>query len=470
MSAAEESAVAGLLRDLARRGVRWPTLGYLVGGAVRDALLGRPCKDFDWVVPDPERAAHELAEALGGAPFEMDAERRHWRVALAGSDEQAGVLHDFAPVREGAGDLAGDLTLRDLTINALALGADGRLIDPTNGLDDLRAGVVRMTSVAAMQADPVRPLRAVRIAAALEFRLEAETLAAVARLGKAQAEAAAAALAGQGHDVPGTAPIALPAMERVGAELNALMVAERAAQGFKLLGDSGLLKAYLPELEAGRDVGQGRGFHHLDVLGHSLEALNQLLHGFPGADLALRWAALLHDLGKPPTRQQGPLGRVTFYGHDKLGAEMAARALRRLRMEALLIGRVANLVRYHMLPLPRGERSARRFVHRRRELLPDLLKLMIADREAARGPLSSEAGRRAYRLALGQVIALLAEAPPIRPLLSGNDVMELLGIGPGPRVGEALALVAEARALGDLADEAEAKAFLQRYARAQGWR
>jgi poly(A) polymerase len=160
---------------------------------------------------------------------------------------------------------------------------------------------------------------------------------------------------------------------------------------------------------------------------------------------------------------------VTFYGHDKVGSQLATRALRRLRLEAELVERVAALVRYHMLPLPRGERAARRFVHRRRALLPDLLKLMIADREAARGPLASAAGRAAYRVALGQVVAIMGESPPQPPLLSGNEVMTLLNLAPGPRVGEALALVAEARALGDVANESQARELLLRYARAQGW-
>ncbi len=437
------------VRDLLAHLRPWPTGGWLVGGALRDALRGARSNDLDWVVADPRSAAQQLAAALGGSPFEMDAARRHWRVALAG-----GPVHDFAPPRHGGADIEGDLRLRDFTINAMALTETGELIDPLNGQADLKGKLVRMTSRAALEADPVRALRAVRFAATLRFRLEDETLAAATEVATAQAE--------------GAAP--LPAFERVGAELAHLMAAPTAAQGMQLLGDLGMFRRYLPELEAARGVTQGRGFHHLDVLDHSLEALNQLLHGFPAADAALRWATLLHDVGKPPTAGRGPFGRVTFYGHDKVGAELAATALRRLRMEAGLVERVAGLVRYHMLPLPQGERAARRFVHRRRALLPDLLKLMIADREAARGPLSSVAGRNAYRVALGQVIALLAEEPPQQePLLRGGEVMELLGLEPGPRVGEALALVAEARALGDVHDAAEARALLLRYARAQGW-
>lgn len=486
---AVNSAFTRLVQALGAQGVTWPLNGYLVGGSVRDALLHRPSKDFDWVVPDPAAAARALADSLGGSAFEMDSARRHWRVAVAD-----GVLHDFAPVREGASDITGDLALRDLTINALALGQDGRLLDPTGGMDDLNSRVVRTTSLEALRADPVRPLRAVRLAAALEFRIEDRTLSAMALIGVAQADAAARSVRELGRDLEdGSAanqatqqtvseagnshanrqrngePGALPAFERVGAELSALLATAKAAQGFKLLCDLGLLGVYLPELQACKGVDQGRGFHHLDVLDHSLEALNQLLHGFPEADLPLRWATLLHDVGKPPTKGKGPFGRVTFYGHDKEGAALTARALRRVRVESATVQRSSSLVRYHMLPLPRGEREAKRFVHKRRQLLPDLLKLMIADREAARGPLSSEAGRRAYRVALGQVIELMKETPARKPLLSGTEVIELLGISPGPRVGEALALVAEAHALGDLKDAADARAFLQRYAKIQGW-
>jgi poly(A) polymerase len=130
---------------------------------------------------------------------------------------------------------------------------------------------------------------------------------------------------------------------------------------------------------------------------------------------------------------------------------------------------VAALVRAHMRQLPKDERAARRFVHRLRPLLPDLLRLMVADREAARGPLASQAQRRRYRLALAEVVRLLEEAPPRAPLLRGDDVMRLLGVSPGPRVGRALRAVEEAHALGDVADRAEAEAYLLRLAAAQGW-
>ena len=185
--------------------------------------------------------------------------------------------------------------------------------------------------------------------------------------------------------------------------------------------------------------------------------------------MALRLATLLHDVGKPACRERDELGRLRFHGHADAGAEIAGRALRRLRYDRATVARAAELVRRHMLPLPKNEREARRFVHRRRALLPDLLQLMIADRESARGRLSSAATRRAYRAALARVVALLEERPPEPPLLDGDEVMRLLDLDPGPRVGEAIAFLAEARAVGDVRDREEATRALHRFARARGW-
>lgn len=425
----------------------WPDGAVLVGGAVRDALLGRSATDLDWLVQDPELSAKRHADALNGSPFLMDAVRRHWRVVLEG-----GITHDFVPLRAGASNLGEDMWLRDLTVNALALSQNGAVFDPTGGLEDLRRRRVRMTSLDSLRADAVRPLRAVRFAATLAFELDEETKEAVVEQFEAQRS--------------GSAP--LPAWERVSAELQALLAARGAARGFTLLKTLGGLALYLPELELGRGVMQG-ALHHQDVLDHQLEALNQLLNGFPDAGLALRWATLMHDVGKPASVGRTPLGSPTFYGHDKTGAEITREVLRRLRLPNEVVDRASALVRYHMLPLPREERAVRRFVHRRKALLPDLLKLMVADREAARGRAASAAGRQAYRTYVSGVLAELEVQPPIVPLLDGDDVMRLLDLDPGPNVGEALAVVAEAQALGDVRDREEATALLQRYAAAQGW-
>lgn len=441
----------------------WPENGVLVGGAVRDQLLRLEPRDFDWLVADPAAEAARCAQLTGGSLFCLDEEREHWRVVGPASGAGERVTHDYTPLlppsERGAipaldqrALIERDLTRRDLSVNSLALLPSGELIDPTGGALDLKHRRLRATAAANLRSDLVRPLRVARFATTLGFEIEATTRATVIELSAAQAAGG----------------LPLPAPERVGAELDALIMADAAAVGVRLLEDLGLLAVYLPEVAAGRGVEQ-RGLHHLDVLDHNVEALARLVAGFPDADSALRWATLLHDVAKPLTRDVDDFGRVRFHSHAEEGAKLTRSILRRLRLPSETVERAAGLVRHHMVPLPAGERAARRFVHRRRQLLPDLLKLMLADREAARGRQASAAGRTAYRLAMSRIIAVLEEPRPPAPLLDGDGVMKLLGLPPGPRVGEALAVLAEAVAVGDVEDLDGAERLLMGYARAQGW-
>lgn len=423
----------------------WPEGGLLVGGAVRDALLGRGITDLDWLVAQPERSASLAAGLLSGAHFALSEERGHWRVVTKDT------LRDYI---RPLGDLEEDLKSRDYTVNALALRQDGQLVDVTGGVADLRAGVLRMTGPEQLQADPVRLLRGVRLAVELELELEPATKAEIKRI---------AALHAAGS-------LPLPAWERSRAELDRILMSERAFSGLRLLSDTGLLDVYLPELAAGRGVDQG-GFHHLDVLDHQLEAVRQLLRHFPDSDLTLRWATLLHDIGKPGTRSEdgGDSRRVRFHGHDREGAEQARLLMQRLRQPAARTERTAQLVRRHMQPLPRDAKATGRFIHRYGELLPDLLRLMVADREAARGRLASAEARKRYRLDVGRVLKALAETPAEapEPLLSGAEIMELLGLEPGPEVGQAVRYLAELQAVGDARTVEEAVPHLKKYAEAQ---
>src|SRR5690606_14598601 len=158
----------------------WPEAGLLVGGAVRDLLVGRQPVDLDWQVPDPRSAATRQADLLGGSGFALDEQRDHWRVmGPPTSDSQPRVCHDF--VRAPA-DPVDDRWRRDLTINALAARPDGSLLDPTGGLADLRDGVVRMTSRTALLADSIRPVRAVRFAGTLGFTVEQATATLVSEM------------------------------------------------------------------------------------------------------------------------------------------------------------------------------------------------------------------------------------------------------------------------------------------------
>lgn len=423
----------------------FPPGGLLVGGAARDWLRGVAPRDYDWAVPDPAHAARAMAGALGGSAFPLDEGRGYWRVHLPGEAHHAAPHHDFVPL---PADVNEDLLRRDFTVNALAVTEGQKVLDPAGGQADLRARRLRMVGAANLRADPLRAWRAARLEVTLGFRLEPGTERVV--------RAVAAELAG------GT--LRMPAAERVRDELHALLRHPDAAHGLKRLEELGLLELTLPELREGLDLQQG-GFHHLDVFGHGLEALHQLLARLPDAPLPLRWAALLHDVGKPRSHTVDPAtGRTHFYGHDKLGAALATQMLTRLKLPGDDIRHVARLVEAHMVPLPAGEREARRFVHRRRDLLPDLLWVMLADREAARGPSSSEASRHAYAAAMNRVLEALEDRPaPPRPLLSGGDVMALLNLAPGPRVGEVLRALNEAAALGEVTDEAGARAFVRRW-------
>jgi len=411
----------------------FPPGALLVGGAARDLLRGQTPKDYDWITPDPAGAARALARELGGHAFPLDEVRNFWRVTVPGAQ------HDFVPL---PADLHEDLQRRDFTVNAIALQARGRSIDPTGGLRDLKRGTLRMISEANLRDDPLRLVRAARLGVTLGFTLDPATRDAVIRLA---------------HD----ATMRLPAAERVRDELTAMLRHADAARGVLLMRDLGLLHLHLPELLEGSGVRQG-GLHHLDVFEHNVEALHQLLARFPDADLTLRWAALLHDIGKPRTAAPDEMKRrTTFHGHERVGAAITRDILTRLRYPGALVERAAALVKAHMLPLPHDEREARRFVHRRRELLPDLLRLMLADREAARGRHAHEGGRLAYQQAMGLVLATIDEQPTRpEPILRGEDVMRLLGVDAGPVVGEALRAIHEAQAVGDIATSDEARAYL----------
>lgn len=415
----------------------FPPDAVLVGGAARDLLRGAAPndaapKDYDWAAPDPAAAARWVT-AERGAAFALDEQRQYWRAVVDG------MQHDFVPL---PADLESELLRRDFTVNALAIHADGQVSDPTGGLRDLKRRSLRMVSEQNLREDPLRLLRAARLATTLGFSLETQTREAVQRLA-------------QNLSLP------LPAAERISTELNTLLMSDDAVAGVLLMRELGLLGLYLPELLEGAGVTQG-GFHHLDVLDHNLEALHQLLARFPDADLALRWATLLHDIGKPRTKSIHPeTGRNTYYGHAELGADLAAGRLERLKQPRALGERAGALIHAHMIHLPASEREARRFVHRRRALLPDLLKLMLADREASRGPQSTPETRHAYQLGFERVLAALEDpAPTAAPLLTGREIMELLNLEAGPAVGQAVRTLAEAAALGDVKSKDEARAFL----------
>jgi poly(A) polymerase len=445
---------------------------WLVGGAVRDRLLGRPTRDFDVAVAgDPAEAAGRVARAAGGTPFHLSDAFDTWRVVAPGQRWQV----DVVALRDG--DIAADLAARDFTINAMAepLGG-GELLDPHGGRADLAGRRVRMVSAAALAEDPLRTLRACRLALELDLELEDGTAAEVARHAPAIERVAA---------------------ERVFAELKRIVTAPGARRGLELMEAHGLSAAVLPELPALRGVEQNV-FHHLDVHDHSLAVLDavialeadagplgrhaaavEALLGAPLADeltrgQAMRFAALLHDAAKPATRATRPDGRVTFIGHDSVGADLAAGVLRRLRASERLVDYVAALTRHHLRlgflvhEGPLSRRSTWRYLAATEPYEIDVTVFTVADRLATRGRNAEPAIAAHLELAremVGHALARRAAGRPA-PLVRGDELAAELGLRPGPRLGALLAALEEARFAGEVRTRedavAHARALLSR--------
>jgi poly(A) polymerase len=444
---------------------------WLVGGAVRDRALGREAPDdLDLVIDgDPGLAAKAMTAAARRegrqvACFELSREFGGWRVV----SQREGWQVDVEPLRGGS--LEADLLLRDFTVNAIAEPIGGGVeIDPLGGLEDLAVRRLRAAGPSAFVDDPLRVLRLVRIALELELTPDPTTV----RL--------AQAAAGRLRTVAG---------ERAFAELARVLDSPSAVRGMTLLHELGAISAVLPELEALRGVGQSR-FHHLDVHGHTLEVLERTvtltedpagtLAGDPTraleADLtallrepladgltrgsALRWGALLHDIAKPATRavREGD-GRVTFIGHDELGARLARTILERLRASERLRAHVSALVLNHLRlgflvhePQPLARRTVFSYLSRTEPVEVDVTLLSVADRLATRGDRSAEAIDAHLALARSMLVTALdwrsAGGAP-KPLLRGDELADALGIEPGPELGGLVRALAEAQYAGEV--------------------
>lgn len=483
--AALREALAGIALPLA-----------IVGGFVRDALLDRPNHDIDLAVDgDAEAAARTLARTLRGAVVPLDGERGTYRIALRQPLDGIEAL-DLTRLR--APSLEEDLRLRDLTINAIAttFGADGpRIVDPTGGLDDLAAGVIRIAGPRSFVDDPLRPLRAARFAAQLGFTIDHATVRAARDAAPRLAKAAA---------------------ERRRDELCRILASDDAERGARLLDELGLLSVLLPDLDAGRGFVQPRE-HYFDVFEHNLHALaamGLILRAEPPADesehalwavvqplfglmpdlraklnavvaeerplrVTLKFVALLHDIAKPETCSFEPdTGRMRFYGHPEVGARRAAALARGLRFSAREIAYIERLITEHLRPgmlAAPGEQPTRRALYKfARDLgdeLPDLLLLHLADHAAVRGPLLTLREWERHVAHFTWLLGILyGEEHVARPpkLIDGNDVQRELGLPPGPLIGRLLEAVREAQADGEIGDRDAALGLARRLAAEEG--
>lgn len=442
----------------------------LVGGPVRDAFLGRASNDLDFATSATPDETQALLARWGDANWDIGKEFGTIGSRRFGRDGVADVVVEVTTYRSDAYDpasrkpvvafgdtLEGDLSRRDFTVNAMAVRLPGlQFVDPFEGLADLAQGVLR-TPIAPERSfddDPLRMMRAARFAAQLGFDVEPATRAAIV-------------------DMAGR--IEIVSAERVQAELSKLVCAERPREGLELLVGTGLADHVLPELPALR-LEIDEHHRHKDVYQHSLTVLEQAIAqetgpdgAVPAPDLVLRLAALLHDVGKPATRRFEPGGGVSFHHHEIVGAKLVAKRLRALKYEKQVVKDVARLVELHLRFHGYGEgqwtdSAVRRYVTDAGPLLERLHRLTRADS-------TTRNRRKAQRLAdtyteLENRIARLRdqeEIDAIRPDLDGTQIMAILGVRPGPVVGQAykhlLALRMEHGPLGEEAATAQLKAW-----------
>ncbi|MHB8489765.1 MAG: CCA tRNA nucleotidyltransferase [Candidatus Dormibacteria bacterium] len=404
---------------------------YLVGGFVRDRLLGvSQGKDIDLVVVgrDPMPLLAAVASGFGWHPPE-----RFERFGTAQIRGGTWIVEGVRARRERydpesrrpdvhPGTLAEDVWRRDFTVNALCQSLDGEVIDLTGqGLSDLVAGVLRtpLDPAETFAEDPLRMYRAARFVARLGFALAPGTVDAM----RAQA-----------------ARTSILSVERVSDEIRRMLVAPHPSAGIAVLRDAGLLEFVLPELLAAIGVEQG-GYHTHDVYGHTVETVDNA-----PPDLVTRTAALLHDIAKPTTHVVAPDGRHTFHDHPQIGAEMARSILTRWRFSNDEIDDVSRLVRLHLRPIQYeresfGDAAVRRLIRDAGPLRGRLLDLARADTSASAYPTLDELGEldaRMARLDAGGAVSEMTDP------LSGEELMTLAGRGPGPWVGRAKAAIREA--------------------------
>ena len=428
-----KSTVPHEVSEIARRLAEAGFEAYLVGGCVRDMLLEREPKDWDIATnATPDEVLKVFPESVYENAFGTVGVKT--AAALGLNDEDAAHLDEKLRVIEVttyriegkytdrrhpdevtfARTIEEDLSRRDFTVNAMAMSMAGAIVDPYGGRKDLDRRVIRTVGdpEARLREDALRLMRAVRFAAELDASLEAATKRAVADCAR---------------------ELDLIAKERVRDELSKMLMTPRAAQAVIMLEELGLLRYVLPELREG--IGVGQNLHHIyTVFEHNVRALDYAAR--EGYSLEVRMAALLHDVGKPRSKA-GEGATSTFYNHEYIGAKMAARALDRLRYPREFVEAVAHLVRNHMFYYNVDEVSAhgvRRFLARvGPETVPDILKVREADRIGS-------GVKKAVPYKLRHLLFMIEKVKndPVSPKMlkvNGDDVMRLLGLPEGRRVG-----------------------------------
>ena len=441
---AELARIAPVTDELGRRFAAAGEEIALVGGPVRDAMLGRLQNDLDFTTsatPEvTERLVKGWAEAvwdIGRAFGTIGCRRGEWQVEITTYRSEAYDPESRKPAVQYGDSLVGDLSRRDFTVNSMALTLPGQqLEDPFGGVVDLAHRVLRTPGRPedSFSDDPLRMMRAARFASQLGFEVAPEVVAAMTDMAER---------------------IGIVSAERVRDELVKLLLAPDPVPGLRLLVETGLAAYVLPELPA-LALERDEHHRHKDVYEHSLTVLQQAIDLEPrlpggGPDLVSRLAALMHDVGKPRTRRFAENNVVTFHHHDVVGAKLTRKRMQALRFSKDQIEAVCQLVEQHLRFHGYGsgewtDSAVRRYVRDAGDQLERLHVLTRADC-TTRNQRKADRLRRTYD-ELEERIARLSEEEELaslRPDLDGNQIMQILGIGPGREVGQAYAFLLEQR-------------------------
>ena len=452
--------------------------GFLVGGIVRDTLLGRETEDVDIAVAgNVERTGRILAEHLGGRFVRLHEEWDIARVVIPSDEGPA-----YVDLNSATRGISQNLARRDFTVDAMAVplvevvaGSPWRgLLDPFDGLADLREGIVRPLGPQVFEDDPARLLRAVRIAVQLKFRLSEDAIVRIRS---------------------GAPLVAQVAPERIKDEFLKIMACPAAPESIRMLDSLGLLCSFLPELEVAKGVTQPRE-HYWDVFNHLVETTGKIEEVLAGSEgehgvtelvpeydgledhfrehvsdghtrlTLLKVVALLHDVAKPATKTTESTGRIRFLGHHSSGAEIVERILKRLRFSGRGVALARLMVQNHLRPTQmaqKGEMPSGKAIYRYYrdvgDAAIDVLYLNMADYLAARGPNLGEDEWRDHTDLIRYILneGLRQKTPETLPkLVDGNDIMDRFALAPGRLVGELLNLVHEAQANQDIMNKEEA--------------